>query len=159
MRHSSRWTATVLLAFAASSLVACGGDSPSAKPAADVVVEESSAAVEPTLDAPTAAPSPTVKPTPSRSPVSAVAPLLSAAPRKTTAAPAPRTTTTAPKPKPTTAAPNPRAGCDPAYPTVCIPPAPPDLDCGDISFRRFKVLAPDPHGFDGNDGDGLGCES
>lgn len=49
-------------------------------------------------------------------------------------------------------------GCDPAYPTVCIPPPPPDLDCGDITFRRFTVLAPDPHRFD-NDHDGIGCES
>jgi micrococcal nuclease len=48
--------------------------------------------------------------------------------------------------------------CDPAYPTVCIPPAPPDLDCGDITFRRFVVKPPDPHGFDG-DHDGVGCES
>jgi pimeloyl-ACP methyl ester carboxylesterase len=48
--------------------------------------------------------------------------------------------------------------CDPAYPTVCIPPPPPDLDCGDISFRRFAVLRPDPHRLDG-DGDGVGCES
>lgn len=47
--------------------------------------------------------------------------------------------------------------CDPAYPTVCIPPPPPDLDCGDISFRNFQVLPPDPHNFDG-DGDGIGCE-
>ena len=46
--------------------------------------------------------------------------------------------------------------CDPAYPTVCIPP-PPDLDCGDIPYRRFTVLAPDPHRFDG-DHDGIGCE-
>lgn len=51
-----------------------------------------------------------------------------------------------------------RAGCDPSYPTVCIPPYPPDLDCGDISFRRFQVLPPDPHNFDG-DNDGIGCES
>jgi hypothetical protein len=50
------------------------------------------------------------------------------------------------------------ASCEPAYPTVCIPPPPPDLDCGEISFRRFVVLAPDPHRFDG-DGDGVGCES
>ncbi len=49
-------------------------------------------------------------------------------------------------------------GCDPSYPGVCIPPAPPDLDCGQIGFRRFQVLSPDPHGFDG-DGDGIGCES
>lgn len=48
--------------------------------------------------------------------------------------------------------------CSPAYPTVCIPPAPPDLDCGDIPYRRFQVLPPDPHRFD-RDGDGIGCES
>jgi micrococcal nuclease len=47
--------------------------------------------------------------------------------------------------------------CDPAYPTVCIPPPPPDLDCGDIPYRRFPVLPPDPHHFDG-DHDGVGCE-
>jgi len=47
--------------------------------------------------------------------------------------------------------------CDPAYPTVCIPPPPPDLDCGEIPYRRFEVLPPDPHGFDG-DRDGIGCE-
>ncbi|MDP9250660.1 MAG: hypothetical protein M3O78_04755 [Chloroflexota bacterium] len=50
------------------------------------------------------------------------------------------------------------AGCDPAYPTVCIPPPPPDLDCADIPYRRFTVLPPDPHHFDG-DHDGIGCES
>ncbi len=48
--------------------------------------------------------------------------------------------------------------CSPAYPTVCIPPPPPDLDCGDIPYRRFTVLPPDPHHFDG-DHDGIGCES
>ena len=47
--------------------------------------------------------------------------------------------------------------CDPAYPDVCIPPSPPDLDCGQISERRFRVLHPDPHRFDG-DHDGIGCE-
>jgi uncharacterized protein DUF1524 len=50
------------------------------------------------------------------------------------------------------------AGCDPAYPSVCIPPPPPDLDCGDIPYRNFKVLSPDPHRFDG-DHDGIGCET
>jgi hypothetical protein len=49
-------------------------------------------------------------------------------------------------------------GCDPAYPGVCIPSPPPDLDCGQITQRRFQVLPPDPHRFDG-DGDGIGCES
>jgi micrococcal nuclease len=52
----------------------------------------------------------------------------------------------------------PSTRCDPAYPTVCIPPFPPDLDCGEIPYRRFKVLPPDPHGFD-RDRDGTGCES
>lgn len=48
--------------------------------------------------------------------------------------------------------------CDPAYPSVCIAPPPPDLDCGDIAYRRFEVLAPDPHRFD-LDHDGTGCET
>jgi micrococcal nuclease len=47
--------------------------------------------------------------------------------------------------------------CDPAYPDVCIPPPPPDLDCVDIPYRRFRVLSSDPHRFD-RDGDGIGCE-
>ena len=52
----------------------------------------------------------------------------------------------------------PQPECDPSYPTVCIPPPPPDLNCGDIPYRNFTVLQPDPHGFDGNK-DGIGCES
>jgi len=50
------------------------------------------------------------------------------------------------------------SNCDPSYPDVCIPSPPPDLDCGDIPYRRFWVLPPDPHGFD-RDNDGIGCES
>lgn len=56
--------------------------------------------------------------------------------------------------------PRPIAGsgrCDPSYPTVCIPPPPPDLDCADIRYRNFPVRPPDPHHFDGG-GDGRGCE-
>ena len=48
--------------------------------------------------------------------------------------------------------------CDPAYPGVCIPSPPPDLDCADISYRHFHVLAPDPQNFDG-DHNGIGCET
>ncbi len=59
---------------------------------------------------------------------------------------------------PTAAAPGPSgSNCDPSYPTVCIPSPPPDLDCGDIPYRRFPVRPPDPHRFD-RDGDGIGCE-
>jgi micrococcal nuclease len=50
------------------------------------------------------------------------------------------------------------ANCDPAYPTVCIPSPPPDLNCPDVGYTDFTVLAPDPHNFDG-DGDGIGCET
>ena len=47
--------------------------------------------------------------------------------------------------------------CDASYPTVCIPPPPPDLDCKDVRWTNFVVRAPDPHHFDGNH-DGRGCE-
>ena len=49
------------------------------------------------------------------------------------------------------------ANCSPYYPTLCVPPFPPDLDCNDIEEAHFPVLPPDPHGLDGN-GDGIGCE-
>jgi len=48
--------------------------------------------------------------------------------------------------------------CDPSYPDVCIPPYPPDLDCGEIGYSNFRVVGNDPHGFD-RDKDGIGCES
>lgn len=50
--------------------------------------------------------------------------------------------------------------CSAAYPTICVPPPSPDLDCGDIPYYQdFRVNEPDPHGFDDNDADQLGCES
>lgn len=49
--------------------------------------------------------------------------------------------------------------CDPSYPDVCIPSPPPDLNCGDVPYNNIRVVGSDPHGFDGNDNDGLGCES
>ena len=60
--------------------------------------------------------------------------------------------------------------CDPAYPSVCIPPPPPDLDCGDIVESDFRVYLAsdsdvpndltefDPHRFEGDD-DGVGCDN
>src|SRR4051794_7282990 len=56
------------------------------------------------------------------------------------------------------ATPTPQTQCDPSYPTLCIPPPPPDLDCSDIPYRRFTVLPPDPDHFDG-DHNGIGCEA
>jgi micrococcal nuclease len=55
-------------------------------------------------------------------------------------------------------APPQQGNCDPSYPTVCIPPPPPDLDCSEIPYRRFELVGSDPRGFDG-DRDGIGCES
>ena len=52
----------------------------------------------------------------------------------------------------------PQQPCSPAYPTVCIPPPPPYMDCGEIAHQGFVVLRPDPHGLD-RDRDGIGCES
>lgn len=115
-------------------------------------------AVPPTVAAQRGA-TPTATPT-MRPPATATA--TSAA----TAKPAPPTNTPRPQPTPM---PQPtaavqqtptagRAGCDASYPTVCIPPPPPDLDCPEVPFKRFKVLPPDPHGFD-RDRDGIGCES
>lgn len=71
----------------------------------------------------------------------------------TTTAAVPITTTTKPSTATTSA-----GNCDPSYPTVCIPPAPPDLNCGDVPHKRFQVVGADPHGFD-RDHDGVGCES
>jgi micrococcal nuclease len=54
----------------------------------------------------------------------------------------------------------PRSNCDSSYPDVCIPPFSKvgDLDCGEITFRNIRVVGSDPHGFDGRDQDGIGCE-
>jgi len=30
--------------------------------------------------------------------------------------------------------------CDSSYPDVCIPPWPPDLNCGDVRYVNFRVL-------------------
>ena len=48
--------------------------------------------------------------------------------------------------------------CYPSYPTVCIAPPPPDLDCPEVAYTNFEVRQPDPHHFD-RDKDGIGCES
>jgi hypothetical protein len=49
--------------------------------------------------------------------------------------------------------------CEPSYPTICIPVGVTDLNCDDVPYDNFTVLPPDPHGFDGNDNDGIGCEN
>ncbi len=111
---------------------------------------------------PTPTPSATSTVTPTPPPTATATPEPSATP--TPRPPATATSTSTQRPNPIVSAPTPttapagdRAGCDPSYPTVCIPPKPPDLACKDVSAKRFTVLPPDPHGFDG-DKDGIGCE-
>jgi len=69
----------------------------------------------------------------------------------TTRAPA----TTAPR----NAAPLPAVGggCDANYAGACIPSGP-DVDCGDITAKRFRVVGDDVHRLDA-DNDGIACES
>src|SRR3954470_24968328 len=53
------------------------------------------------------------------------------------------------------------AACDSSYPDFCIPPPPPDLNCGSAVIagrHNFTVLQPDPHHLD-TDHDGIGCEA
>lgn len=59
----------------------------------------------------------------------------------------------APPPRPAGAS----GKCDPNYTGACIPSPPPDLDCGDITARRFRIVGTDVHRFD-SDGDGIACE-
>jgi micrococcal nuclease len=68
--------------------------------------------------------------------------------------PAPTQPPTSPAPDPTPPA---APGCDPNYSGACIPPYPPDLDCGEIPDRNFRSVGSDPHNFD-VDHDGIACE-
>lgn len=119
----------------------------------------------------TATASATPGPTMSRTATPTRTPRPTKTPRPTATSTATKAATATPTrtPKPTATAkptktPRPTAtatrvdNCHPSYPDHCIPPPPPDLDCGDIPWRNFTVLPPDPHGFDGNH-DGIGCES
>ena len=54
----------------------------------------------------------------------------------------------------------PVALCDDSYEGVCVPPAPPDLDCDDLTALGIptpvRIVGSDPHDLDDN-GDGFGC--
>jgi len=52
----------------------------------------------------------------------------------------------------------PPSECSPAYPTICLPPPPPDINCPQLApLVNIPTLPPDPHGLDA-DQDGVGCE-
>jgi Flp pilus assembly pilin Flp len=53
----------------------------------------------------------------------------------------------------------PVAECDPNYGGACLPPYPPDIDCGDLQslgVQLVTIVGSDPHGLD-PDGDGYAC--
>lgn len=106
----------------------------------------------------TATATPTTTSSPTTTPTATTTPSSTPSPTGTPTATATNTATPTKTPKPTATATRDPSVCSPAYPTVCIKPPPPDLDCGEITYRNFTVLPPDPHGFD-SDGDGIGCES
>ncbi len=111
------------------------------KPAPRAIVAVQPAAAQPEAAQPVAAATPAPEPLALQAP--APEPTRAIEPPAAPAAPA---------------APAPAANnCDPSYPTLCIPPGAPDLDCPDIPDRRFPVVGADPHRFDG-DHDGIGCE-
>lgn len=139
-----------VVSVAVALTVASCGSPPEAEPEQPVDIGTTTSAA-PTTTSTTSAP-----PTTSAVPTS-----VPPAPPKPKPVPVP-----APKPKPVpkpappppAPKPAPRGNCDASYPTVCIPPAPPDLDCGEVPYNNFQVVGADPHGFDGNDNDGVGCE-
>jgi micrococcal nuclease len=47
--------------------------------------------------------------------------------------------------------------CDPNYAGACVPPWPPDVNCGDLPFGGFQRIGGDPHDLD-RDNDGIACE-
>ena len=107
----------------------------------------------PTTTSTTATTSTTVRVTPTTArPTTTVAtPRAPATSVPSTRAPA----TTAPRA--TATVPAVGAGCDPNYAGACIPSGP-DVDCGDISAKRFRVVGRDVHRLDA-DSDGIACES
>ncbi len=58
-------------------------------------------------------------------------------------------------PRPFASVPGPGGACAPGY-TPCVPPSPPDVDCGDVD-GPIRVTGGDPHALDA-DGDGVACE-
>lgn len=51
--------------------------------------------------------------------------------------------------------------CDVSYPDFCMPTFDRfgDVDCPEVQYGSFRVLAPDPHGLDGPDTPGVACET
>jgi hypothetical protein len=139
-------------------LLAGAGTAAPVEPAGTVATATTTTTASPTTTTPTTTTLPTPSPTTANAIPTTVAPLVTTQPP----APLPPKPPPPPVPKPqppqTTTIGQAPAACDPSYPTVCIKPPPPSLNCGDIPYRRFVVRGDDPHGFD-RDHDGIGCET
>jgi hypothetical protein len=105
-----------------------------------------------------APPTETPAPTPTDTPIPTATATLEPTATVVVVSPVPTATNTPPPAGPTATPTRDPALCAAEYPTVCIPPPPPDLDCSQISFRNFPVLQPDRHRFD-SDKNGIGCET
>ena len=139
----------VLAAASLTLLLAGCGAAPVAEPPPSSDVETTTTTPTTTTTTPTTTTSMPAPPPPP-------APVETKLPKPPAPKPPPPPEPPAPEPEP---APEPRGACDPSYPDVCIAPGPPDLDCGDLPYDDIRVLPPDPHRLDGNDNDGVGCES
>ena len=95
-----------------------------------------------------------------------LAPVTTTTTRAVATTAAPTTRPTVARLVPTTAAPD-SGGCHPSYSGACVPTGFSDVDCaggggngpGYVSAKRFQVVGPDVYGLDGNDNDGIACES
>jgi micrococcal nuclease len=95
-----------------------------------------------------------------------LAPVTTATTRAAPTTAAPTTRATVARLVPTTPPPA-GGGCHPSYSGACVPTGFSDVDCaggsgngpGYVSGKRFQVVGPDVYGLDGNDKDGIACES
>lgn len=138
-RRASFLVAAILMLIGLSILPATAPTLAQTVPGERVLLPLISRALPPTF---TPTPSPTRTATPTLTPPQGATATFTVTPTRT------------PSPTPTR---NP-ALCAAEYPTICVPPPPPDLNCGQIVHRNFLVLPPDRHNFD-TDNDGVGCEA
>jgi len=143
--------AVVAVPMAITGALAGAEDGPIAEPAADTVAPALAApADEPAAPAVLTPPAPaedaTAEPTaPTDTPQTAVVPESSD----------PTADATVQGPAAVTA----QQSCHPSYADVCVPTDIGDVNCDDVNGSSFPVVGPDVFDLDGNDDDGIACES
>ena len=99
----------------------------------------------------------TVAPTTTTSTTSTTIPAVATTVRPATTVATTRTPLATAAPRNAAPVPAVGGGCDPNYAGACIPSGP-DVDCGEITAKRFRVVGDDVHRLDA-DNDGIACES